>query len=318
MVVSKDGPCLVVDPWDPHCAKQIPKLQKDEGVGKVEVVLCSHAHFDHYDGAYVLLDRDKPAVWTLDQVAEPIANPFRWRAPFLDARPLEAKKRLKDGETVRWREYTLTFHFLPGQSLFTMGVETVIDGKKCLFTADNFFHHDLYSGTGGWMGLNRSGPALYEQSARKVLALAPDWVLAEHGSAMEFSAADFQRRIEWAQVSGKAADALCVSGKHQHDWNPHQVRVEPILHKARPGATVTAELVVDNVLARRRTLRIVGAGQTWDVEVGPNASVRRAVKLKVDDLLPAGRHVIPLEVRDGDAVEPGDAFVAIDVMEKGG
>src|SRR5262245_12164502 len=190
VLASKDGPCLVVDPWDPHSEKQIPKLQKDEKLGAVEVVLCSHAHFDHYDGAYVLLTRDKPKVWTLDRVAPPIAEPARLWAPFLDARPLTIDKTPRDGETLRWREFSFKFHFLPGQTLFTMGVETTIDGKKCLFTADNFFHHELYSGTGGWMGLNRSGPHLYEQSARKVLAIKPDWVLAEHGSAMEFSEED--------------------------------------------------------------------------------------------------------------------------------
>jgi glyoxylase-like metal-dependent hydrolase (beta-lactamase superfamily II) len=316
---SKDGLCLVVDPWDPHSAKQIPKLQNDEKLGKVEVVLTSHAHFDHYDGAYVLLDRDKPQVWALDQVAAPIAEPFRLRAPFLDARPLKIHRRLRDGETARWREYTFRFHFLPGQTLFTMGVETTIDGKKCLFTADNFFHHDLYSGTGGWMGLNRSGPLLYAASARKVLEIAPDWVLAEHGSAMEFSAADFRRRVEWAEVSARAADAVCVSGRHTHDWDPHHVRIEPVLHRARAGQTVTGELIVANVLPQKRTLSITlqGRGKTadqkWDIEVGPGATARRAVKLALSEKLPAGRHVFALDVRDGDAVEPGDAFVAVDV-----
>jgi glyoxylase-like metal-dependent hydrolase (beta-lactamase superfamily II) len=318
VLASKDGPCLVVDPWDPYSAKQIPKLQKDEKLGPVEVVLCSHAHFDHYDGAYALLERDRPEVWTLDQVAGPIADPFRLRAPFLDARPLKVARRFKDGETARWREYTLKFHFLPGQSLFTMGVETAIDGKRCLFTADNFFHHDLYSGTGGWMGLNRSGPDLYEQSARKVLEIAPEWVLAEHGSAMEFSAADFKRRVEWAKVSGAAADLLCVSGTHRHDWNPHHVRVEPVLQKGRPGEALTAELVVENVLAKKRTLRVAlqGRGQTpdqaWQVEVGPGATVRRPLKLRLSESLLPGRHVFALEAREGDAVEPGDAFVAVE------
>lgn len=316
---SKDGPCLVVDPWDPHSAKQIPKLQKDESLGAVEVVLCSHAHFDHYDGAYDLLGRGKPEVWTLDQVAGPIADPARLRAPFLDARPLPVAKRLRDGESARWREYTLKFHFLPGQTLFTMGVEATIDGKRCLFTADNFFHHDLYSGTGGWMGLNRSGPTLYEASARKVLSIAPDWVLAEHGSAMEFSAADFKRRAEWARVSARAADALCVSGDHRHDWNPHHVRVEPVWLKGRPGETLTVELVVENVFSKQRTLTVTldGRGktknQTWAVEVGPGATVRRAVRLTLGDKLPPGRHVFALTTRDGDAAEPGDAFVAVDV-----
>jgi glyoxylase-like metal-dependent hydrolase (beta-lactamase superfamily II) len=319
---SKDGACLVVDPWDPNSAKQIPKLQNDEKLGKIEVVLCSHAHFDHYDGAYSLLEREKPQVWTLDQVALAIAEPFRLWAPFLDARPLTVHQKMRDGQTARWREYSFRFHFLPGQTLYTMGVETTIDGKRCLFTADNFFHHDLYSGTGGWMGLNRSGPRLYEASARKVLQIAPEWVLAEHGSAMEFSADDFRRRVEWAQVSGRAADAVSPSSQYRHDWNPHHVHVEPVLYRARPGETIHGELVVENVLARKRkfTVTLQGRGltadQTWEVEVGPGATVRKEVSLTLGAKLMAERNVFVLRVEEEGRVEPGDAFVAVDAVAK--
>src|SRR5262249_61921122 len=130
--------------------------------------------------------------------------------------------RFKDGEQAAWREYTFRFDHLPGQTEYTMGVETVIDGKKCFFTADNWFHQDQFSGSGGWMGLNRSYPLPYADSARKVLDAAPDWVLAEHGGAFEFNAEDFRRRIEWGKVSAAAADALCVSGRHPHDREPHR------------------------------------------------------------------------------------------------
>ena len=51
--------------------------------------------------------------------------------------------KLKDGETVRWREYELKIHHLPGQTLFAMGLEVVIDGRRCLFTGDNFYHQEF-------------------------------------------------------------------------------------------------------------------------------------------------------------------------------
>src|SRR5262249_39954884 len=160
------------------------------------------------------------------------------------------------GETLAWREYSLRFCHLPGQTLYTMGVQTEIDGKKCFFTADNFFHHDQFSGTGGWMGLNRSWPPGYAARAPKVLDAKPDWVLAEHGGAMEFAAEDFRRRVEWGKAAGKAADAVCVSGRHRHDWDPHRVHVEPLLHRAKPGGTLKAELVVDNPLSRKLALTV--------------------------------------------------------------
>src|SRR5262249_10180882 len=148
------------------------------------------------------------------------------------------------------------FHFFPGQTEFTMAVETTIDGKKCLFTADNFFHQDQFSGSGGWMGLNRSYPLPYAASAKKVLEASPDWVLAEHGGPFEFDAEDFRRRVQGGEASAKAADAISPSGSHRRDWDPHRITIEPIIHKARPGATLTATLRAANPDVKNEKLSI--------------------------------------------------------------
>src|SRR5262249_26518545 len=152
---------LVLDPWGERSAKQIEKLLADEKLGPVEVVAFSHAHYDHFDGIHYMASRDRVEVWGLDLVADPLKEPLRIRAPFLDPRPIKFTKELKDGETATWGGYAFKFHHLPGQSWFTCGIETAIDGKRCVFTADNFFHQDQFSGSGGWMGLNRSSPVPY-------------------------------------------------------------------------------------------------------------------------------------------------------------
>src|SRR5207245_6400012 len=156
----------------------------------------------------------------------------------------------REGDTLAWRGYRLRFHFLPGQSRFTMGVEATIDGKRCYFTADNFFHQDMFSGSGGWMGLNRSSPLPYAASAQKVLSAAPEWVLAEHGGPFEFNAEDFRRRVRWGEVSATASDALCPSGNHRRDWDPNRIAVEPLLQQAKPGEVLRAKLRVFNPLGR--------------------------------------------------------------------
>ncbi len=236
---SKSGGFLVVDPWDPNSAKQIPILQESHHLGPLEVILCSHAHYDHFDGIYSILDRSgknpKPKIVTSTQIAEPLEHPFRFWAPFLDKRPITIDQSISDGGSFTWREYVFRLHDFPGQSRYTMAAEVAIDGKRCLFTADNFFHQDQFSGSGGWMGMNRSTPLGFAQSARKVLDIAPDWVLAEHGGAFVFNREDFERREKWGFAAAKAADALCLSGDHLVDWNPHRVRSEPILiHRKEP------------------------------------------------------------------------------------
>jgi glyoxylase-like metal-dependent hydrolase (beta-lactamase superfamily II) len=319
VLVSRDNTCLMVDPWDKRSADQFAKLQNDRKLGALEVVMFSHAHYDHYDGIYYLPDRKKFEVWTLDRVAPPIAEPYRWRAPFLDARPVHFDRRPKDGDTLAWREYRFRFRYLPGQSEFTMGVETTIDGKRCFFTADNFFHQDMFSGSGGWMGLNRSWPLPYADSARKVLEARPDWVLAEHGGPFEFSAEDFRRRVEWGKASARAADILSPSGNHRHDWDPHRIHVEPLVHKARPGQTLQAVLVGHNPLGQKRKLTAVLQGrglvpdQSWTLELDASSSQRRPFSLRLPDELAAGRHVFIVQVHDGDWLDGSDAFVAVDV-----
>lgn len=315
VLTSKDNATLMIDPWDQRSADQFAKLTKDEKLGPLEVVMFSHAHFDHYDGIYYLPGRDKLEVWTLDQVATPIAEPFRWRAPFLDARPVKIDRRPKDGDLLAWREYRFRFRFLPGQSRFTMGVETEIDGKRCFLTADNFFHQDMFSGSGGWMGLNRSWPLPYAESAQKVLDARPDWVLAEHGGPFEFNAEDFRRRVEWGKAGARAADVISPSGNHRHDWDPNRVLVEPLVHKCKPGDTIKATLVVDNPLAMAKKLvvHIDGFARKWELEIPRRGTTRREFSQQLPRDLAAGRHVYPLRVLDGDRLDPVDAFVVVDV-----
>jgi glyoxylase-like metal-dependent hydrolase (beta-lactamase superfamily II) len=320
VLVSKEKDAfLVVDPWGKRSAEQIAKLKKDRNLGPLEVVLFSHAHYDHYDGIYELADRDRFEIWMLDKAATPIAEPLLYRAPFLDPRPVRFDRRPKDGETVAWREYRLRFHHLPGQTEYTMGVEATIDGKHCLFTADNWFHVDLYSGTGGWMGLNRSFPSSYAASAQKVVDLAPEWVLAEHGGAFEYNAEDFRRRTAWGAAAAKAADALSPSARHLHDWDPHRVHIEPLVQKAKPGDTLKATLVCSNVLERKLKLSVALEGrgltsdQTWLVEAPGGGVTRQPITLKLGADAPLGRHIFTLRVTAGEMLDASDAFVGIDV-----
>ncbi|MBN9522402.1 MBL fold metallo-hydrolase [bacterium] len=317
---ARDGAgCLVLDPWAERIAAQIEKLRGAEKLGPVEVVAFSHAHYDHFDGLYYMAGRDRVQVWALDTVAGPLKEPFRWRAPFLDERPIRFTKELKDGETAAWGGYEFKFHHLPGQTWFTAAIEATIDGKRGLFTADNFFHQDQYSGSGGWMGLNRSSPAVYGTSARKVLDLAPEWVLAEHGGPYVFNAEDYRRRERWGAAAAKACDALSPSGSHLRDWTPHRVSVEPVRLTAKAGDLVRVTAFVDGLGPREDagTLTLHGRGvfpsQTEQFRVGPSRRNTTQWTLTVPWGTPAGRHPFAVSLTESSGAEPVDAFVVIDV-----
>lgn len=316
---SRDGRILVVDPFGPTIVEQIETLRKDQQLGPIETVLISHAHNDHYTGAFQLRATGQFEVWTLDRVADTIAEPFRICAPFVDLRPLATDRRLRDGEQVAWHEYNFQIGHFPGQSYFTMGVRTTIDGKSCYLTADNFFHADQFSGSGGWCGRNRGWPDLYAKSAQAVLDARPDWVLAEHGGAFVFNAEDFRRRVAWGEAAAKAMDALSPNGEHRQAWNPSWVQVEPLLQMATPDGKATATIVIENTTLGngKLTVQVLGRGlvsmQEQTIPVPPQSVVRHRVQIEVGGKIPAGRHVFPLVVRNGDREDGGDAFFLLEV-----
>jgi glyoxylase-like metal-dependent hydrolase (beta-lactamase superfamily II) len=318
-LASKDGPVLLVDPYSENLVQRLEELRRDHGAGPAEVVLVSHAHNDHYTGIFALPRREQFQVWTLDRIADVIGDPVKYRAPYVDARPVKTDRRLEAGQTVTWREYELKVHHQPGQTAFAMGVEVVVDGKRCLFTGDNFYHADQYSGSGGWSGLNRGLPGGYVQTTRQVMALRPDWVLAEHGGAFEYQAEDFRRRLRWAEEAAAAADALSPSGRHVVDWDPHRIRVEPVLVPAFPGRSARVHVVVASPAGDEQRYRLhfarpdIVRAPDLEVTVPPRSEARREVELSLSSRLSPGRYVVPCVAVQGDSEDGSDPFVILEV-----
>ncbi len=202
-----------------------------------------------------------------------------------------------------------------------MGVETTIDGKTCYFTADNFFHQDMFSGSGGWMGLNRSSPLMYAASAQQVLDARPQWVLAEHGGPFEFNAEDFRRRVDWGRAAARPPTRCARAATTAPTGTRSRVHVEPLLQKAQPGATVKATLVAANPLPRKEKLTAVLEGrgltpdQTWELEIAAGARTERAMTVRLAQHAPTGRQVFVLRASDGERVEQSDGFLVVDVEQ---
>ena len=318
-LASRDGPVLLMDAYSQNIVERVAEMQRDHGFGPVEVVMISHAHNDHYTGIFALPRRESFQVWTLDRIADVVDDPRKYLAPYVDPRVPKVDRRLRDGEVVRWHEYELKIHHLPGQTVFGMGVEVTVDGQHGVFTGDNFYHHEQYSGGGGWSGRNRGLPLGYVQSAEKILALSPLWILAEHGGAFEFQAEDFRRRRDFASKAAALADRLSPSGDHRIDWDPQRVRIEPLISRATPSKPVQLRIVATNpsrephtYLIRPARPDIVADGQ-WQLVAPAQSEGALSITLTVGPNVTAGRHVVPFLVEEAGGLDSSDTFTVLEL-----
>ncbi len=316
-LLSQDGPVLLMDPYSANIVERVSELKRDHRAGPVEVTCISHAHNDHYTGIFALPDRASFQVWTLDRIAAVVDDPFRLLAPYVDPRLPRVDRRLKDNELIRWHEYELRSHHLPGQTDFGMGLEVTIDGHKCLFTGDNFYHVEQYSGGGGWSGRNRGLPPGYARTAEKILKLKPDWILAEHGGAFEFNVEDFERRRDFALRAAEVADRLSASSRHEADWDPQQIRIEPLISRVSAGQEVSLKLIATSAPNRAATLKATThrpdlcEPAVLEFKTTSDRETSAPLQLKLRPNLPRGRHIIPLPLTADGHPLPTDTFAVL-------
>jgi glyoxylase-like metal-dependent hydrolase (beta-lactamase superfamily II) len=322
-LASAAGPVLLVDPYDRGLRERLTELKQTYGFGPAEVALVSHAHNDHYTGVFALNGEPRVQVWTLDRIADVVATPNRIHAPYVDPRPVRVDRRLKPGQTITWREYSLKVEHQPGQTTFAMSVEVQLDGRRVMFTGDNFYRADQYTGSGGWSGLNRGLPLGYAASIGRILERSPDWILAEHGGAMDFDRQDFELRKRWAQAAALAADALSPSGNHRQDWDPHRVRIDPLRLAVVAGQSVDVEVAVTNPTKNAQRLNLsldrtsAASADVCQFTAAPGDETRRPITLRLPADASIGRHILTFSATTDDQPEPADVFLVLEVQQPG-
>jgi hypothetical protein len=125
--------------------------------------------------------------------------------------------------------------------------------------------------------------------------------------------------VAWGEAAATACDAICPSGHHRQDWDPHRIHVEPFLMQAKPGQVIAARLAVSNPLSKARTWQVqaepkcVAAFAPLTCEIGPATLQSFPLRLKIAADAKPGRHVVPLVIAAEGAEDSSDVVVVIDV-----
>jgi glyoxylase-like metal-dependent hydrolase (beta-lactamase superfamily II) len=282
-LVSDEGAVLMVD----NAGKM-----GDRPPHPIEVVLVTHIHCDHVEGIEPLRAvQPDLQVWAHEAIADAIEAPHALRRPYLAERGARVDRRLADGETFTWREYTFRAHYFPGQTDLHAAYEVTIDGRRALFSGDNFYPPQQWGGTGGLCGLNGGHPTRgWRRSIELVLALEPEWILASHIQPFPYRRDDFLACRAWTEEVAAAMRDLAPDATLERHHDPHWVSLTPYVQSAGDGA-ITVTAIVGNPYARgvEASVRLIvpsgpqagnverrltlepgsTASASWEVRVGP-------------------------------------------------
>ena len=130
--IPTGGPRHVVRPWLPS----LRALQRDYGIERVEVAIPTHYHDDHVAAFNLLRDVHGTEVWASAPVAHVLENPTHYDLPCLSYEPIPCAQHVENGAGIRWREYELSMHALPGHTLYASAIGFEADGRRVLATGD--------------------------------------------------------------------------------------------------------------------------------------------------------------------------------------
>ncbi|WP_181766552.1 MBL fold metallo-hydrolase [Streptomyces albidus (ex Kaewkla and Franco 2022)] len=114
----------------------IEALRRDHGIDRVEVALPTHYHDDHVAGFNLLREVHGTQVWSPSHIAPVLNSPERWDLPCLWYDPIPVDRELTCGRPVRWREYEIGVHELPGHTLYAAAYSFTADGRSVIATGD--------------------------------------------------------------------------------------------------------------------------------------------------------------------------------------
>jgi glyoxylase-like metal-dependent hydrolase (beta-lactamase superfamily II) len=299
-------------------ARALAALQDRCGLQKIDAVLITHMHGDHFLDVPYLREKWGTQVWTLKDVAAVCEHPERYdyaamipayQAGF-DSLPID--RTFERGEHFEWEGYTFTVDWMPGQTEFGCCIHAQIDGRHLAFTGDNLFGDPSDPRQDGHEAVVARNSAIFEEGylygAAYLRKLQPDLIIGGHSWVINRPGPMIDRYVAWAREIRDTYVSLSAEEDYRYMFDPYWVRAEPYRVFIKAGGTADATLHVRNFLAKL---------QSHHIQVEAPHGIRIEPALLEGTVAPQSSGRFPLKIDAVSGLKPGVYIVAFDMMRDG-
>jgi glyoxylase-like metal-dependent hydrolase (beta-lactamase superfamily II) len=313
VLLSRDRAAFVMDCGSDRVVEELRKLIKKGTIRSVEGLWITHFHDDHVDGVPAFQKAfDCPTIATR-RVAEVVREPLAWRLPCISPARCRVDKVPEDGESWRWREFTLTAFDFPGQTLHHGGLLAERGDLRMFFSGDSFTPggiDDYCAQNRNWLGRGVG----FDRCLALMQKLRPTHIFNCHvPDAFDFTP-DQLRQMRANLAERETLFGKLVPWEHANfGTDASWVRCQPYEQQARAGRDAPLQVVLTNHAAEARpaACRAVlpqawGGGNTaWaEATAPPKAETPLALAVPIPAKAAPGRCVIPVDIHFGDRELP--------------
>jgi glyoxylase-like metal-dependent hydrolase (beta-lactamase superfamily II) len=218
-------------------------------------------------GMNLLRDVEGAQTWAAESFAGILEDPNAYDLPCLWYDPIPVDRRLPVGQAFQWEEYSLTLYPLPGHTRYAVAILVEMDGKRVLFTGDQYQREDGLELN--YVFQNRYNIGDYSTTARLYQQLSPDLILSGHWKPMWVKPGYLDSIVQQAEQFEQVMREL-LPEDHSLGAEGVAARIFPYQVTGCVGDPLTFEVEVTSPFqeAVEAQLRIV-APAGWQVE-GPH------------------------------------------------
>jgi len=320
LIVSRTGAAFLVDCGNRRVVDEVERLKREGAIKSLDGIYVTHYHDDHTNLVQAMSQEFHCPVYACREMQDILEHPDAYRMPCLTPNGIHPVHAMAEGETQHWNEFTFTYSYFPGQTIYHGGLlARREDGQSIFFAGDSF----TPSGMDDYCLLNRNFFAPEEgflKCLKAIKKMSGDYLLINQhvAPAFRFSPQQLDFMIQTFEKRRELVAALVPWDDPNFGVDEEWARFYPYTAQVAPGGRVELRVIIRNHSPIQQEFRVTPhVPPGWKaprgplrVSIGPRQERSVAIPLVAGS---AGLHIVTADVAFGswDLREWTEAMVTV-------